>query len=239
MALGRNNTYLTAVVLGSVLICGAVLALRWNAMAQRDDSAALRPLKIPASARRYQAEQASQRGDTAQGEADAGQPAQGQAGAAAMDSAAGSEQSAGESDGAGLNASQLRRLAGGAAAASAGSLADNSAAADGEGSAGSGHSNNTGRSDGKGQTNAGKGSSSGKSAAAAAAQFPLELNRATAAQLEAVPGIGPVLAQRILDYRKQHGPYRSLEELDGVKGIGPKTLEQLREYLYIGQGKGH
>ena len=70
----------------------------------------------------------------------------------------------------------------------------------------------------------------GSSAAgdSAAAQGPVHLNAATPEQLDALPGIGPVTAQKILDYRQQHGAFSSVDELDGVPGIGPARLEQLR-----------
>ncbi|MCC6403413.1 MAG: helix-hairpin-helix domain-containing protein [Fimbriimonadaceae bacterium] len=54
------------------------------------------------------------------------------------------------------------------------------------------------------------------------------INSASAAELETLPRIGPALAQRILDYRSTHGPFRSVEELVEVKGIGPKTMDKLR-----------
>jgi len=57
---------------------------------------------------------------------------------------------------------------------------------------------------------------------------PLDLNTATAAELDALPGIGPATAQRILDYRQAHGPFHSVEELDAVPGIGPSRIAQLR-----------
>ena len=56
----------------------------------------------------------------------------------------------------------------------------------------------------------------------------LDLNRATQAQLEALPGIGPVLAGRILEIRDQLGGFQRLEELLEVPGIGPGRLEQIR-----------
>jgi competence protein ComEA len=55
----------------------------------------------------------------------------------------------------------------------------------------------------------------------------LNLNAATAAQLELLPGIGPSLASRIVAYRTAHGRFGSITELDKVDGIGPKTLERL------------
>jgi competence protein ComEA len=58
---------------------------------------------------------------------------------------------------------------------------------------------------------------------------PVHLNTATLEQLDALPGVGPVTAQKILDYREQHGAFSSLDELDAIPGIGPARLEQLRE----------
>lgn len=63
--------------------------------------------------------------------------------------------------------------------------------------------------------------------------FPIDINRADRPQLEALPGIGGVLATRILAYREEHGPFRSLGELTGVKGIGENRLKQLEPYLTI------
>jgi competence protein ComEA len=61
----------------------------------------------------------------------------------------------------------------------------------------------------------------------------LNLNRATAQELEALPGIGPTLAQRIIDYRTQHGFFGSVEELTEVKGIGPAVLENVRDLVTV------
>jgi competence protein ComEA len=57
---------------------------------------------------------------------------------------------------------------------------------------------------------------------------PVHLNSATLEQLDALPGVGPVTAQKILDYRQQHGAFGSVDELDAISGIGPARLEQLR-----------
>ncbi|WP_079110495.1 ComEA family DNA-binding protein [Streptomyces roseifaciens] len=57
---------------------------------------------------------------------------------------------------------------------------------------------------------------------------PLSLNAATAEQLDALPGVGPVLARHILDYRTQHGGFRSVEELRRVNGIGSRRFTDLR-----------
>jgi competence protein ComEA len=59
----------------------------------------------------------------------------------------------------------------------------------------------------------------------------LHLNGATIDQLDALPGVGPVTAQKILDYRQEHGAFGSVDELDAVPGIGPARLEQLRDLV--------
>ncbi len=59
----------------------------------------------------------------------------------------------------------------------------------------------------------------------------LSLSTATAEQLDELPGVGPVTAQKILDYRAEHGFIRSIDDLDAVPGIGPARIEQLRELV--------
>jgi competence protein ComEA len=61
----------------------------------------------------------------------------------------------------------------------------------------------------------------------AAPGAPLSLNTATAEQLDALPGIGPVTAQKIVEYRKQHGGFASVADLDAIPGIGPARLQNL------------
>jgi competence protein ComEA len=63
---------------------------------------------------------------------------------------------------------------------------------------------------------------------AAGASGPVSLGQATEAQLETLDGIGPALAGRILEYRQQHGGFRSIDELKEVSGIGDKRFEALR-----------
>ena len=57
------------------------------------------------------------------------------------------------------------------------------------------------------------------------------LATATAEELDELPGVGPITAQKILDYRAAHGPFRSVDDLDAVPGIGPARIEQLRDLV--------
>ena len=61
----------------------------------------------------------------------------------------------------------------------------------------------------------------------------LDLNTATAEQLQSLPGIGPVRAQSIVDYRVQNGPFQSPEELSAVDGIGMGLLDQIRDLITV------
>lgn len=58
------------------------------------------------------------------------------------------------------------------------------------------------------------------------AEQTINVNIATAEELQRLPGVGPALAQAIIDYRNQHGPYQTLADLDDVPGVGPTRLEQ-------------
>jgi competence protein ComEA len=57
---------------------------------------------------------------------------------------------------------------------------------------------------------------------------PVDLNTATESELDALPGVGPVIAGRIVAWRQQHGRFASVDELTEVSGIGDATLERLR-----------
>jgi competence protein ComEA len=63
--------------------------------------------------------------------------------------------------------------------------------------------------------------------------IPFDLNRAQAEDLVLIPGIGPILAQRILDYRNKTQRFSRLADLQSVSGIGPKKFESFRPYLYV------
>ena len=67
--------------------------------------------------------------------------------------------------------------------------------------------------------------------AGVASSGPVHLSTATLEQLDSLPGIGPVTAQKILDYRQKHGAFTSVDELDAVPGIGPARLEQLKDLV--------
>jgi competence protein ComEA len=61
----------------------------------------------------------------------------------------------------------------------------------------------------------------------------IRINTATAAELEELPGIGPVLARNIVEHRQAHGPFATPEDLLNVSGIGPSTLESIRDLILI------
>ena len=66
-----------------------------------------------------------------------------------------------------------------------------------------------------------------------AADNKINVNTATAAQLESLKGIGPELAERILDYKKEKGDFKSIDELGNVKGIGEKKLTQFQDAITV------
>ena len=74
----------------------------------------------------------------------------------------------------------------------------------------------------------------GPGPAPGAATGPLDLNAATLAQLDALPGVGPVLAQHILDWRTGHGRFDSVDQLNGVSGIGDSKFTDLKPLVTVG-----
>lgn len=70
---------------------------------------------------------------------------------------------------------------------------------------------------------------------AAAEKGKLNINTATVQELTMLPGIGDVLAQRIVDYRNAYGPYGSIEELLNVEDIGEVRLSRIYDYITVGQ----
>ena len=86
---------------------------------------------------------------------------------------------------------------------------------------------------GAGSGAVGPGDGSGAGGSPAAAGGPVNLNTATAAQLEDLPGVGPVLAQRIIDWRTEHGRFATVDELGEVSGIGEKIFAALQPKVTV------
>lgn len=64
--------------------------------------------------------------------------------------------------------------------------------------------------------------------------FPIDINHASLQELMALPGIGEVLGQRIIDHRTEHGPFEALEDIMDVSGISDKRFEDIKDLIYIG-----
>lgn len=69
------------------------------------------------------------------------------------------------------------------------------------------------------------------------ASVGVDLNTSSRTHLETVPGIGPGKAKAIVEYRTQHGPFKSVDELENVSGFGKKTIEKIRSKLIASQPK--
>jgi competence protein ComEA len=61
----------------------------------------------------------------------------------------------------------------------------------------------------------------------------VNINTATAEELDTLPGVGPAIAQRIIDYRTAHGPFQSIEDIKNVRGIGDATFEELKDKITV------
>lgn len=83
---------------------------------------------------------------------------------------------------------------------------------------------------GPGAAGSGSGVTGGGSSTSGA---KVNLNTATAEELDALPRVGPVLAQRIVDWRAEHGNFKAVEELDAVDGVGPKMMEALQPLVTV------
>lgn len=66
-----------------------------------------------------------------------------------------------------------------------------------------------------------------------AAEWRVNINTGTLEELDLIPGVGPVIAQRIIDYRTENGPFTDVSELTNVKGIGDTTLEKMLDYIIV------
>jgi competence protein ComEA len=80
-------------------------------------------------------------------------------------------------------------------------------------------------------------SAKGSPASAPAAPPMVNINTAAATELQALPGVGPATAARIIEYRQKNGPFKKLEELMNVRGMGEKTFLKLRPQLTIAAPK--
>jgi len=78
---------------------------------------------------------------------------------------------------------------------------------------------------------------SARAAAKPAVALPININTAPVAELEALPGIGTRTAERIVDYRQKNGPFKKIEELMNVPGIGEKNFLKLRSQISVGSSK--
>jgi competence protein ComEA len=78
------------------------------------------------------------------------------------------------------------------------------------------------------------GSAGAASGAGTTAGGKVDLNRATAAELDTLPGVGPSTAQKIVDDRTKNGPFKKVEDLMRVTGIGPKKFESLKDLVTVG-----
>lgn len=84
-----------------------------------------------------------------------------------------------------------------------------------------------------GAPSSGATASPGTAGGAAAPNAPIDLNTATAEELDTLDGVGPATASKILQYRAEHGPFRSVDDLEQIPGIGPKKLAAMRARVRV------
>lgn len=65
--------------------------------------------------------------------------------------------------------------------------------------------------------------------------YLIDINYAAAEELETLPGIGPTLAMRIVQYRDEHGPFQTIEDIMNVSGIGQSTFDLIKDYIYVSE----
>ncbi|CAG0989717.1 partial ComE operon protein 1, partial [Gammaproteobacteria bacterium] len=70
--------------------------------------------------------------------------------------------------------------------------------------------------------------------ASAAITAPININTATLEELDLLPGIGPSIAQAIIDYRTQNGPFKTIEDINAVKGIGDALFAKIKDSITVG-----
>ena len=80
-------------------------------------------------------------------------------------------------------------------------------------------------------------SNAARPASKAAVTNPININAASAAELEGLPGIGAKTAARIVEYRQKNGPFKKIEELMNVRGVGEKNFLKLKDRINVGTGK--
>jgi competence protein ComEA len=88
-------------------------------------------------------------------------------------------------------------------------------------------------------TGSSTGSPRSSAKASATPSAPVNINTASQAQIEALPGIGPKVAQRIIEYRQKNGQFKKVEDLMNVKGIGEKSFLKLKPYLTVSEKTDH
>jgi competence protein ComEA len=86
----------------------------------------------------------------------------------------------------------------------------------------------------QGETNPPPSASGGSSGNGETTGAPININTATAAELETLPRVGPTMAQRIVEYRESNGLFKTIEEIQDVQGIGPATFEGFKDMITVG-----